>query len=95
MNPRLPLRASQFGDAQDNDWRCCWSSSPGQCITKLGCECDHFDRIRNAFLSRSFACSDHGLLVRKTLQIWLRLHLAAQCYQHVFHVQRFGANSIA
>jgi hypothetical protein len=39
--------------------------------------------------------SDHGLLVRKTLQMWLRLHLAAQCYQHVFHVQRFGANSIA
>src|SRR5215469_17758480 len=49
------------GDAQDNDWRCCCPSSPGHCITDLGCERDCFERSRNA---PRFACSDRGLLVR-------------------------------
>ena len=33
-------------------------------VINLEWECDHFDRTRNAFLSRRFACSDRGLLVR-------------------------------
>src|SRR5262249_14928441 len=62
-----PATTEQFGDAQDNDWPCCWSSSPGQRITTMGCECYHFDRIRNSFLSRSspvqtMACSCGGRL---------------------------------